>query len=62
MKNFTVEFYNEQGKLDHSQDFSTVEEAVDESRVWQKKHTSEKKLYKIIYSSPACDCVLTKLG
>lgn len=43
MKNFTVEFYNEQGKLDHSQDYSTVEEAVDESRDWQKKHTSEKK-------------------
>lgn len=60
MKNFIVEFYNEDGKLDHKEDYTTVEEAVDEGRAWQTKHSSDHKLYKIIYSSPACDCVLTK--
>lgn len=62
MKNFIVEFYNEDGKLDHKEDYTTVEKAVDEGRAWEKNHSGKNKLYKIIYSSPACDCVLTKLS
>lgn len=51
MKNFRVEIKNEKGQFVIFQEFATIEESVDCARTLDK--------YRIIYSSPAGDAVLS---